>query len=66
MRTTTPMLRCRHGIDGDTCPSCMQDRRDEYEAIELAARDHVTVERWRAEFDARLAAGCLKTEGAAS
>jgi hypothetical protein len=43
----------------------MQDQRDAYEADVLARRDHLSVDRWRAELDARIAAGCFEMEGAA-
>jgi hypothetical protein len=48
------LLYCPHGLrpfhDPD-CPACMQDQRDEIEAVELASRDPETVDGWRRDFE---------------
>jgi hypothetical protein len=45
-------LICPHLIEPATCPVCAQARRDEHEAITLAAQDYQTVDQWRREFEA--------------
>lgn len=50
-----PERTCVHGILAGVCPACAQDRRDEHEAVQLAARDPEKVERLRLDFEAWLA-----------
>jgi hypothetical protein len=48
------LLYCPHGLrpfHDPPCPACLQDQRDEYEAIRIAADDPLTVEEWQREFD---------------